>query len=128
MQAANPAVLVRAQLHIGDETPAVTSIVSSATTPLAHAEPVHTHEPPRAVPRAYAFTTTICLALAPDQMLDDVAFAPHEKNVQEPAAQAAKTAAAEQAKASQKTKEQVAEVAADRLQPPPAKAEAAMQV
>ena len=75
------------------------------------------------------------MALALDQVLDGVAFTRREKNVQGPtpaARQAAKKAAAEQAKATQRTKEHAAEMVTDKTvaeqQAAPAKAEAAVQV
>ena len=123
MQAATPAALVRGQLleRFGDETPAVTMLTTTPNDALAHAELVHTYEPPRAVPRASACSTNLSVALALDQVLDDVAFTRREKNVQNrvfnyerytrhvqgptPAAkQAAEKAATEQAKATQSTK------------------------
>ena len=137
MQATTPAALARGQSIGGfdDETPAVTMLTTTPNNALAHAEPVQTYEPPRAVPRASACSTTIRVALAPDQMLDDVAFKRREKNVQGPtpaAKQAAEKAATEQANATQRTKEHAAEMAADRSaaaqQAAPAKAEAAVQV
>ena len=132
MSAATSAALVHGQLveRFGDETPAVTMLTNNA---LAHAELVRTYEQPRAVPRASACSTTVSVALAPEQMLDDVAFTRREKYVQGPtpaARQAAKKASAEQAKATQR--EHAAEMAADRSaaaqQAAPAKAEAALQV
>ena len=56
MQAATPAALVRGQLLelVGDETPAVAMLTTTTNDALAHAELVHTYEPPRAVPRASA--------------------------------------------------------------------------
>ena len=66
--------------------------------------------PPRA-PRI------LSVALALDQVLEDVAFTRREKNVQGPtpaAKQAAKKAAAEQAKATQRTKEHEAEMVTDK--------------
>ena len=107
MHAAKPAALVHAQLleRSEDETPAVTMLTTTPNDALAHAELVHTHEPPRAVPRASAFSTNLSVALAPYQLLDDVAFNGREKNVQgaTPAAKhAAKKAAAEQANATQR--------------------------
>ena len=137
MQAATPAALVRGQLleRVGDETPAVTMLTTTPNDALAHAELVHTYEPPRAVPRASACSTNLSVALAPDQVLDDVAFTRREKNVQGPtpaAKQAAEKAATEQAKATQRTKEHAADMAADKSaaaqQAAPAKAEAAVQV
>ena len=129
-----PAALVRGQL-IGDETPAVTMLTTTPNNALAHAELVRTYEQPRAVPLASACSTTISVALAPEQMLDDVVFTRREKNVQGPtpaARQAAKKAATEQAKATQRTKEHAAEIAEDRSataqQAAPAKIEAAVQV
>ena len=129
-----PAALVRGQL-VGDETPAVTMLTTTPNNALAHAELVRTYEQPRAVPLASACSTTVSVALAPEQMLDDVVFTRREKNVQGPtpaARQAAKKAAAEQAKATQRTKEHVAEMAADKSamaqQAAPAKAEAAVHV
>eukprot|EP00964_Phaeocystis_antarctica_P058133 scaffold34462_cov56-Phaeocystis_antarctica.AAC.2 len=138
MQAATPAALVRGQLleRFGDEAPAaVTMLTTTPNDALAHAELVHTYEPPRAVPRASACSTSLSVALAPDQVLDEVAFTRREKNVQGPtpaAKQAAKKAAAEQAKATQRTKEHAAEMVTDKLaaaqRSAPAKAEAAVQV
>ena len=137
MQAATPAALVRSQLleRVGDEAPAVTMLTTTPNDALAHAELVHTYEPPRAVPRASACSTNLSVALALDQVLDDVAFTRREKNVQGPtpaAKQAAKKAAAEQAKATQRTKEHAAETVTDKSaaaqQAAPAKAEAAVQV
>ena len=123
MPAVKPAALARGQLteRFGDETPAVTMLTTTPNDALAHAEPVQTYEPPRAVPRDSARSTTIRVALAPDQMRDEVAFTRREKNVQNrvfnyerytrhvqgptPAAkQAAEKAATEQAKATQSTK------------------------
>ena len=136
MQAAKSAALVRAQLleRSEDETPAVTMLTTTPNA-LAHAELVHTYEPPRAVPRASACSTSLGVALAADQVFDDAAFTRREKNVQGPtpaAKQAAKKAAAEQAKATQRTKEHATEMTADRSaaaqQAAPAKAEAAVQV
>ena len=132
-----PAALVRGQLLelFGDEMPAVTMLTTTPNDALAHAKLVHTYEPPRAVPRASACSTTASVAIAPDQMRDDVAVTRREKNVQGPtpaAKQAAEKAATEQAKATQRTKEHAAETAADRSaaahQAAPAKAEAAVQV
>ena len=137
MQAATPAALVRSQLleRVGDEAPAVTMLTTTPNDALAHAELVHTYEPPRAVPRASAYSTNLSVALALDQVLDEVAFTWREKNVQGPtpaAKQAAKKAAAEQAKATQNTKEHAAEVVTEKSaaaqQAAPAKAEAAVQV
>ena len=64
-------------------------------------------EPLRAVPRASACSASLSVALALDQVLDEVAFTRREKNVQGPtpaAKQAAEKAATEQAKATQSTK------------------------
>ena len=137
MQAATPAALVRSQLleRFGDETPAVNMLTTTPNDTLAHAKLVHTYEPPRAVPRASACSTNSRVALALNQVLDDVAFTRRETNVQGPtpaAKQAAKKAAAEQAKATQRTKEPAAEMvtgkSAAAQQAAPAKAEAAVQV
>eukprot|EP00964_Phaeocystis_antarctica_P098086 scaffold64135_cov66-Phaeocystis_antarctica.AAC.2 len=137
MQAATPAALVRGQLLelVGDETPAVTMLTTTPNDALAHAELVHTYEPPRAVPRASACSTSLRVALALDQVLDEAAFTRREKNVQGPtpaAKQAAKKAAAEQAKATQRTKEPAAGMvtgkSAAAQQAAPAKAEAVVQV
>ena len=137
MQATTPAALARGQLieRFDDETPAATMLTTTPNNGLAHAELVQTYEPPRAVPRASACSTTLSVAIAPDQMRDDVAFARREKNVQGPtpaAKQAAEKAATEQAKATQRTKEHAAEIAEDRSataqQAAPAKIEAAVQV
>ena len=59
MQAVTPAALVRGQLleRFGDESPAVTMLTTSPNDALAHAELVHTYEPPRAVPRASTCST-----------------------------------------------------------------------
>ena len=86
MQAGTPAALVRGQLLelVGDETPAVTMLTTTPNDALAHAELVHTYEPPRAVPRASACSTSLSVALALDQVLDEVAFTRREKNVQGP--------------------------------------------
>eukprot|EP00964_Phaeocystis_antarctica_P092457 scaffold59468_cov69-Phaeocystis_antarctica.AAC.4 len=137
MQAATPAALVRGQLleRVGDQTPAVTMLTTTPNDALAHAKLVHTYEPPSTVPRAPACSTSSSVALALDQVLDDVAFTRREKNVQGPTPaekQAAKKAAAEQAKATQRNKEHAAEMVTDKLaaaQPAaPAKAQAAVQV
>ena len=137
MPAATPATLARGQLieRFGDETPAAIMLTTTPNYALAHAEPVQTYEPPRAVPRASACSTTASVAIAPDQMRDDVAVTRREKNVQGPtpaARQAAEKAAAEQAKATQRTKEHAADMAADKSaaaqQAAPAKTEAAVQV
>ena len=137
MPAATPAALARGQLieRFDDETPAVTMLTTTPNNGLANAEPVQTYEPPRAVPRASACSTTASVAIAPDQMRDDVAVTRREKNVQGPtpaARQAAEKAAAEQAKATQRTKEHAADMAADKSaaaqQAAPAKTEAAVQV
>ena len=76
MQAATPAAFVRGQSleRFGDETPAVTMLTTTPNDALAHAELVHTYEPPRAVLRAPACSTHLSVALALDQALDDVAF------------------------------------------------------
>ena len=137
MQAAKSAALVHAQLleRSEEETPAVTMLTTTPNDALAHAELVHTYEPPRAVLRAPACSTHLSVALALDQVLDEAAFTRREKNVQGPtpaAKQAAKKAAAEQAKATQNTKEHAAEVVTEKSaaaqQAAPAKAEAAVQV
>eukprot|EP00964_Phaeocystis_antarctica_P078701 scaffold48962_cov58-Phaeocystis_antarctica.AAC.2 len=137
MHAATPAAVVSGQLleRFGDETPAVAMLTTTPNDALAHAELVHTYEPPRAVPRVSACSTDLSLALAPDQVLDDVAFTLRKKNVQGPtpaAKQAAKKAAAEEAKATQRTKGHAAEMVTDKSaaaqQAAPAKAEAAVQV
>ena len=62
MLAATPAALA-ALVHgqwlerFGDETPAVTMLTTTPNDALAHAELVHTYEPPRALPRASAYST-----------------------------------------------------------------------
>ena len=109
MQATTPAALARGQLieRFDAETPAVTMLTTTPNNALANAEPVQTYAPPRAGPRASACSTPLGVAIALDQMRDDVAFARREKNVQGPtpaAKQAAEKAATEQAKATQSTK------------------------
>ena len=61
MQAAKSAALVHAQLleRSEEETPAVTMLTTTPNDALAHAELVHAHVPPRAVPRASACSRLI---------------------------------------------------------------------